>query len=122
MSKKAFDKIAEGLTEALAIARGEKKPAKLHIPPEIDVRAIRARTGLSQDAFATAFGFTINQIKDWEQGRARPLGGVRAYLVIIERDARRVLELLRKAGEGKRREASHRHGRATGSGQRPARS
>jgi len=29
MSKKAFDKIAEGLTEALAIARGEKKPSRL---------------------------------------------------------------------------------------------
>lgn len=97
MSKKAFDKIAEGLTEALAIARGEKKPARLHVPPEIDVRAIRARTGLSQDDFATAFGFTINQIREWEQGRARPLGGVRAYLIIIERDPKRVLELLKKA-------------------------
>ena len=97
MSKKAFDKIAEGLTEALAIARGETKPAKLHIPPEIDVRAIRIRTGLSQDDFATAFGCTINQIKDWEQGRARPRGGVRAYLLIIARDAKSVLELLKKA-------------------------
>ena len=96
MSKKAFEKIAEGLTEALAIARGQAKPARLHVPAEIDVRAIRRRTGLSQDDFATAFGFTINQIRDWEQGRARPLGGVRAYLLIIERDPKRVLELLRK--------------------------
>src|SRR3990170_4175927 len=96
MSKKAFEKIAEGLTEALAIARGQAKPALLHVPAEIDVRAIRRRTGLSQDDFATAFGFTINQIRDWEQGRARPLGGVRAYLFIIERDPKRVLELLRK--------------------------
>lgn len=28
MSKKAFDKIAEGIREAIAVARGEKKPAK----------------------------------------------------------------------------------------------
>jgi putative transcriptional regulator len=97
MSKKAFDRIAEGLTEALAIVRGEAKPARLHIPAEIDVRAIRVRTKLSQEDFATAFGFTINQIREWEQGRARPLGGVRAYLLIIERDPRRVLELLRKS-------------------------
>jgi putative transcriptional regulator len=97
MAKKAFDQIAEGLREALAIARGQAKPAKLHIPPEIDVGAIRARTRLSQEDFAAAFGFTINQIRDWEQGRARPLGGVRAYLLIIERDAKRVLELLRNA-------------------------
>jgi putative transcriptional regulator len=97
MSKKAFDKIATGLNEALAIARGDSKPAKLHIPPEIDVGANPARTRRAPEDFATAFGFTINQIKDWEQGRSRPLGGVRAYLLIIERDAKRVLALLSKA-------------------------
>jgi putative transcriptional regulator len=97
MAKKAFDKIAAGLTEALSIARGETKPAKLHIPPEIDVRAIREKTELSQDDFATAFGFTISQIRDWEQRRSRPLGGVRAYLLIIERDPNGVLNLLKKA-------------------------
>jgi putative transcriptional regulator len=37
MSKRAFDKISEGLNEALAFARGELKGAKLHVPPEIDV-------------------------------------------------------------------------------------
>ncbi len=95
MGKKAFDKIAEGLSEALAIARGEAPPAKLHIPPEIDVRSIRTRLSLSQDDFAAHFGFTVNQIKDWEQGRSRPLGGVRAYLMIIDRDPNSVLALLR---------------------------
>lgn len=29
MSKKAFDKISDGLNEALAVARGEAEPAKL---------------------------------------------------------------------------------------------
>lgn len=38
MTKKAFDQIAAGLTEALAVARGEAAPAKLHIPAEINVR------------------------------------------------------------------------------------
>jgi putative transcriptional regulator len=37
----------------------------------------------------------VNQIKDWEQGRSRPLGGVRAYLMIIDLDAKSVLALLR---------------------------
>ena len=97
MSRKAFEKIAEGLNEALSIARGEKKPAKLHIPPEIDVRVIREKTGLTQDDFAAAFGFTINQIREWEQGRARPIGGLRAYLFLIERDPRMVLEMLKAA-------------------------
>lgn len=96
MSRKAFEKIAEGLSEALAIAKGDRKPARLHVPAEINVSAIRAKTGLAQDGFAAAFGFTINQIKDWEQGRARPIGGVRAYLMLIERDPKRVLEMLQQ--------------------------
>jgi hypothetical protein len=41
---KAFDKIAEGLNEALTVARGQTKPLKMHIPAEIDVRAIRGTT------------------------------------------------------------------------------
>ena len=97
MSKKAFDKINEGLTEALAVARGKAKPAKLHVPAEIDIRSIRSKLYLSQDGFASRFGFSINQIKDWEQGRSRPLGGVRAYLLIIDRNPQAVLELLRES-------------------------
>ena len=101
MSKKAFDKIMEGLNEALAVARGEAKPAKLHVPPEIDVRAIRAKLNLSQEDFAGVFGFTINQIKDWEQGRARPIGGVRAYLMIIDRDSKAVIRILQSTDRRK---------------------
>ena len=40
--KTAFEKIEEGLKEALAVARGEARPDRLHIPSGIDVRAIRA--------------------------------------------------------------------------------
>ena len=101
MGRKAFDKVAEGLNEALAIARGVAKPARLYIPAEIDIKAIRTKLSLSQGDFAARFGFTVNQIKDWEQGRSRPLGGVRAYLMIIERDPTLVLDLLRSAS-GKR--------------------
>jgi putative transcriptional regulator len=95
MSKKAFDKIAAGLTEALEVARGNAKPSKLHVPPEINVRSVRQKLDLSQDDFAAEFGFTINQIRDWEQGRTRPLGGNRAYLMIIQRDPKAVLSILR---------------------------
>ncbi len=105
MSKAAFDKIAEGLTEALAIARGKAKPARLFVPPEINVRTIRARAGMSQDQFASAFGFSVHQIRQWEQGRVRPLGAMRAYLMLIERDPRAVLAVLHAAGRQKRRAA-----------------
>jgi putative transcriptional regulator len=94
MTKKAFDKIAAGLNDAIAIARGEIKPARLHVPAELDVKAIRKKVGLSQEAFAYSFGFTAEQIRSWEQSRSRPIGGLRAYLMMIDRDHRGVLRIL----------------------------
>ena len=106
MSKKAFDKIAAGLNEALEIARGNAKPSRLYVPPEISVREIRKQLNLSQDDFAAEFGFTIHQIRDWEQGRTRPLGGLRAYLMLINSDAPAVLRLLRNSAAKKRAKAA----------------
>lgn len=97
MSKKAFDKIAEGLREAAAIARGDATPAKLFVPAEIDVRGIRVKLGVSQEDFSAAFGFTVHQIRQWEQGRARPTGAARAYLMIIDENPDAVREMLRAA-------------------------
>lgn len=107
MSKKAFDKIAEGLREAIAVARNERAPAKLHVPPEVDVKAIRAKTGLTQEDFAGTFGFTISQIREWERAgsRSRPIGSMRAYLMIIAEDAQLVMEVLKRAAAARRRAA-----------------
>ena len=99
MTRKARDKIAAGLREAVAVARGEEKPARLYAPGEIDVKAIRKKTGLSQEKFAASYGFTVEQIRGWEQDRSRPLGGVRAYLVMIDSDhegVARILEATRR--------------------------
>lgn len=101
MTKKAFARIAEGLDEALAIARGAAKPARLHIPEVIDVRRIRTGLAMSQEDFAATFGFTLNQVRDWEQKRSRPLGGVRAYLLMIGTDAVAVLKILRTSPKRK---------------------
>ena len=48
MSKRAFDKIKEGLDEAIPVARGEAKPARFH--GESDVCAIRRRLKLTGSA------------------------------------------------------------------------
>ena len=50
MSKRVADGILRGLEQALAFAEGTatKGTYVVHIPPEIDVRAIRGRLGLTQ--------------------------------------------------------------------------
>lgn len=102
MSKKPFDQIMEGLTEALEVARGHAKPSKLYVPAEINVRAIRRKLKLSQDGFATKFGFTINQIRDWEQGRTNPHGSSRAYLMVIQHNPKAVLDVLHRPAKPRR--------------------
>jgi len=80
--------------EAIAIARGEREPAGLFVPADVDTRSIRRRLHLSQDDFAAEFGFSISQIRDWEQGRTRPLGASRAYLMMIDCDPVAIRRLL----------------------------
>jgi putative transcriptional regulator len=88
-----------GLEQALAIANGAAKRGTyvVHIPAEIDVRAIRGRLGLTQQQFAIRFGFNINTLRHWEQGRRVPEGPTRAYLLVIDREPAAVQKALRIA-------------------------
>jgi hypothetical protein len=54
----AYDRVKEGLNEALGFAQGEKTVAIVHSieVPSVDVAAIRATTGLSQSQFAKSIG------------------------------------------------------------------
>ncbi len=91
---KAGTRLLNAAREMREIARGERKPAHIHVPPEIDVRSIRRNVGLTQDGFASEFGFSVGQIRDWEQNRTRPVRSERAYLIIIQRDPELVRRLL----------------------------
>lgn len=51
-----------------------------------DVRALRTRLGLSQEAFATRFGFSVDAIRQYESRRRTPSGPVRTLLRVIARE------------------------------------
>jgi putative transcriptional regulator len=94
MSKVA-ERIAQGLREAAAHARGEKVPGvKLHLPKEIDVAAIRRKTGLSQVAFSARIGVSTATLRNWEQGRRAPDGPARVLLSMLARNPRIVEQTL----------------------------
>ena len=92
-------RLIQAAEEALAIARGEADPSayRIHVPLGIDVKALRRRLRLSQDEFARRYGFTPARIRDWEQGRSKPDGAVRAYLLVIEREPEAVARALAAA-------------------------
>jgi len=98
MSKKNFDRIMEGMNEAIAFARGEDAPGvRVHIPAEIDVKAIRGRLGMTQAEFAERHGFSVGAVRDWEQGRRMPDASTRAFLKVIAAEPKMVERVLERA-------------------------
>ena len=63
-------------------------------PSALDVAAIRAKTGLSQERFAVAFRISPHTLRNWEQGRRRPEGPARALILAIDRDPVALLRAL----------------------------
>ena len=49
------------------------------------IRSIRARTGLSQPAFARRLRVSVETLRNWEQGKRHPQGPARALLRIIDK-------------------------------------
>jgi len=96
---KVADSIRRGLEEAVFYARGTAKLSayRVHVPALIDVRAIRMKLGMTQKEFAGQFGFSINTLRHWEQGKRQPEGPTRAYLLVIERAPKAVQKALHAA-------------------------
>jgi putative transcriptional regulator len=65
-----------------------------HIPAQVDVSAIRQRTGLSQAPFSRRIGVSPSTLRNWEQGRRSPESPARMLLVMLERNPRIVEETL----------------------------
>lgn len=90
----AGQSILRGARQALAYAKGEREGFVAHVPEALDVKAIRARLGLTQAEFAARFGFDVRAVENWEQGRRQPERPARAFLRVIEREPEAVLRAL----------------------------
>lgn len=96
---KAANSIRKGLKEAVAYAKGRapQKAYRVHVPEHVDVKAIRMKLGMTQQTFAARFGFSIDTLRHWEQGKREPEGPTRAYLLVIDRAPAAVQKALRIA-------------------------
>jgi putative transcriptional regulator len=88
---------------AQAIAKGEADPKtyKVHVPTHLDVRAIRTKLKMSQNAFAARFGILPSTLRDWEQNRRHPDGAARVLLMVIDKEPDAVTRALATASRQK---------------------
>jgi putative transcriptional regulator len=91
-------RLVRGLNDALAHARGELALPSytVRVPARVNVARLRHRMGLSQAAFARAFGLDVTALHAWEQGRRRPDRAARVLLAVIAKEPQAVLRALAK--------------------------
>ena len=89
--------IAEDPDTAALFTAQEMKASRLMTPTlrGEDVRTIRNSTGLTQKAFAERFGFSIETIRNYEQGHCLPTGPARTLLRVIASEPEAVARVLK---------------------------
>ena len=98
MDNSLFDDLIESVRQMDAIARGARKPSRARVmDPGIEVKAIRAKTKLSQAQFARLLNIEVSTLRNWEQGHRKPQGPARALLKAVDRDPEAVLSALNAA-------------------------
>ncbi|MCQ9616396.1 helix-turn-helix domain-containing protein [Paenalcaligenes niemegkensis] len=83
MDKNLFVELKQSLIEAKAIRHGKLQPSRQFEVESIDVKAVRERTKLSQEEFATAIHVSVRTLQNWEQHRRTPTGPAAALLKIV---------------------------------------
>jgi len=97
MKKKltAGERMIESARQALVFASGESgHGCDVHVPADVDVKAIREKIALSQAEFAKLFGLSKRTLEHWEHGRRVPSGPARAFLTVIAREPEAVRRAL----------------------------
>ncbi len=91
---KAFADISAGLEEAIAHAEGEETDTVVHTAETLNVKAIREKTGMSQQRFCATFGISVGTLRHWEQGLRTPRGAARVLLKVVEKNPQAVIDAI----------------------------
>lgn len=94
MKQQDFDELAESVRQAGKIKRGQMAASRRFTYEADDIRAIRARLGMSQSEFALLIGVSVATLQNWEQGRRHPEGPARALLRVAAKKPQALLEAL----------------------------
>ena len=89
-----FNELLDSVNEAGQVLKGEKKPSRAFEFPELEVKKIREKMGLSQFRFAMLIGVSKRTLENWEQGRRKPTGPANALLRALNADPKHVVEAL----------------------------
>jgi putative transcriptional regulator len=103
MKKELSDELTASVQEGAEILAGRRVPSRRRDFTPPDVRAVRARYGLSQSRFAALMGISVATLRNWEQGRRRPEGSARVLLEVVAKHPEAVLDAVQHPVRVRRR-------------------
>lgn len=93
MKKSEFKELLQGVRDAGAYLRGDKRGVTRidRIEPD-SIAVVRTKLKLSQSEFARMLGISVDTLQNWEQGRRQPSGAARVLLRVVAKHPEVVLE------------------------------
>ena len=94
MNDELFNELLASVQQADDIQQQKFAADRVTVVADPEVKAIRAKTGLTQQRFANLVGVSQRTLENWEQGRRQPTGPARALLKILDADPIHALKAL----------------------------
>ena len=95
MDDRAFEDLLRSVRDLARHRRGQPVAGvRVTEVADIEPRAVREATKLSQVAFAELVGVPVKTLQNWEQRRTRPAGAARALLRALAKDPHGVMRAL----------------------------
>ncbi len=94
MKDELFNELLASVQQADDIQQQKLAAGRVTVVADPEVKAIRAKMGLTQQRFANLVGVSQRTLENWEQGRRQPTGPARALLKILDADPIHALKAL----------------------------
>jgi|TARA_B100001964_G_scaffold195538_2_gene219640 putative transcriptional regulator len=95
MDDAIFNDLLKSTKDMVKHARGEAiQGVTVTELPEVDIKQVRERVGVSQAVFAALIGVSRRTLENWEQSRVSPSGPARALLKILDADPEGAMKVL----------------------------
>ena len=86
MNDELYNELLASVQQADDIQQQKLAAGRVTLVADPEVKAIRAKMGLTQQRFANLVGVSQRTLENWEQGRRQPTGPARALLKILDAD------------------------------------
>jgi len=78
-----------------ALSKHKTNKAVIHEFTPVDIKNIRRKFGMTQDKFASTFGFNVGSLRHWERGARKPNISALVLLNVVKNEPLAVMNALR---------------------------